>query len=57
MVLANAYFPTDPSIMNNNGVKNSTPNRHGITGSLNDGAVEPRCSLMLQRLKSSIVFP
>ena len=25
--------------MNNNGVKNHTPNRHGIVGYLNDGGV------------------
>jgi hypothetical protein len=37
--LDSSYFPTNPSIMNNNGVKNHTPNRHGIAGYLNDGGV------------------
>jgi hypothetical protein len=37
--LDSSYFPTNPSIMNNNGVKNHTPNRHGIVGYLNDGGV------------------
>jgi hypothetical protein len=37
--LDSSFFPTTPSIMNNNGVKNHTPNRHGIIGYLNDGGV------------------
>lgn len=34
--LDDTYFPTDPSIKNNNSVKNKTDNRHGIIGYLND---------------------
>jgi hypothetical protein len=37
--LDSSYFPTDPSVMNNNGVKNHTSNRHGIVGYLNDAGV------------------
>jgi hypothetical protein len=37
--LDSSYFPVNPSIMNNNGVKNHTANRHGIIGYLNDGGV------------------
>ena len=34
-----SYFPVNPSVINNNGVKNHTKNRHGIVGYLNDGGV------------------
>ncbi|WP_119271036.1 alpha/beta hydrolase [Taklimakanibacter deserti] len=37
--LDSSYFPTDPLIMNNNGVQNHTANRHGIVGYLNDAGV------------------
>lgn len=37
--LDSSYFPVNPSIINNNGVKNHTENRHGIVGYLNDGGV------------------
>jgi hypothetical protein len=37
--LDDPYFPTDPAIINNNGVDNHTDNRHGIIGYLDDAAV------------------
>lgn len=37
--LDNRYFPTDPLIVNYNGVDNHTNNRHGIIGYLNDANV------------------
>ena len=33
------YFPADPSIVNNDRVRNKTDNRHGIVGYLNDREV------------------
>ncbi|WP_159090006.1 hypothetical protein [Ruegeria sp. Alg231-54] len=33
------YFGTDPAIDNNGNVDNTTPNRHGIVGYLQDPAV------------------
>jgi len=33
------YFPTDPPIVNNDGVQNHTDNQHGIIGYLNDANV------------------
>lgn len=37
--LDDRYFPTDPEIVNNNGVHNFTDNQHGIAGYLNDARV------------------
>lgn len=37
--LDDTYFPTDPEIVNNDAVKNSTKNRHGIAGYLDDADV------------------
>lgn len=37
--LDSSYFRVNPSVINNNGVKNHTKNRHGIVGYLNDGGV------------------
>ena len=37
--LDSTYFPTDPTIFNNNTVKNKTANRHGIIGYLNDSEI------------------
>lgn len=42
--LDNRYFPTDPVIVNNNGVRNQTDNRHGIVGYLNDAKVAKQIS-------------
>jgi hypothetical protein len=37
--LDNRYFPTNPAIVNYDGVHNQTSNRHGIVGYLNDAHV------------------
>jgi hypothetical protein len=37
--LDNVYFPADPSIVNNNRIRNKTDNRHGIIGYLDDREV------------------
>ncbi len=45
--LNNTYFPTDPAIVNNNGVDNQTDNRHGIIGYLNDAEVAKQIAAAL----------
>ena len=41
------YFPTDPHIVNDDGVDNPTANRHGIIDYLNDADVTRRLAAAL----------
>lgn len=47
--LNNRYFPTDSTIINNNGVDNHTDNRHGIIGYLDDTRVAQQIAVALDR--------
>jgi hypothetical protein len=41
-------FPVDPAVENHNGVLNSTDNRHGIDGYLDDQKVASRIATALR---------